>query len=180
MRVGEPGALGPRGVEPAWRPARPPCGPVRSLTASGSTGVPRPRAIRSMRRIIQRASSVNTTVIADEDQRLDLGRRGAGDVRLAGEHELAHRVEPDGERDRRDRERAERAQPPDREVEPGHEVHGLDHHVGHVERLAAPQQEQAREHHPEAVERGQREAEHGDDEAPLLDVERRRRTRSSR
>ena len=133
--------------------------------------LPRLRAIRSMRRIIQRASNVNTTVIATRISASTSGDGRAGDVRLAGEHELAHRVEPDRERDRRDRERAERAQPPDREVEPGHEVHGLDHELGHVERLAAPQQEQAGEDHPEAVQRGQGEGEHDDHEPPLLDVE---------
>ena len=38
------------------------------------------------------------------------------------------------------------------------EVHGLDQEVGHVKRLAAPEQEQAGEHHPQPVQRRERQA----------------------
>ena len=52
--------------------------------------------------------------------------------------------------------------------------------LGQVERLAAPHQEQAGEHHPQAVQRGEREREDRQQQEPLVDgelhaVERRRR-----
>ena len=143
---------------------------VIALTASGSTASRGTRAMRSMRWIIQRASSVNTIVIA---ARISASTSGDGVPVMYGSPantswRIASSPTANGSVAIASAPRAPSA--PDREVEPGHEVHGLDQHVGHVERLAAPQQEQAREHHPEAVQRGQREHEHEDDQQPLVHV----------
>ena len=85
---------------PADRQAAADCGPSARCGGSSSARV-----------------TPNTTVIAT---RISASTSGGGVPVMygwPGEHQLAHRVQPDGERDRRDRERAERAEPPDREVE---------------------------------------------------------------
>ena len=77
--------------------------------------------------------------------------------------------------------RIEIARPPTKpsrptgKLRPGHEVDRLDGELGQVIRLAAPGQEQAGQHHPEAVQGGECEQERRQEQAPLdhleLDVE---------
>ena len=113
-----------------------------------------------------------------QDQRLDRGAGRPDRVGGVGEGELAHRVEADGKRQDADRDRAQDAEPGDREVQAGHEVDRLDEELGQVPRLAAPHQEQAGEHHPEPVQRRQRQQEHRRSGAPI-DRSRTSRRRSS-
>ena len=60
---------------------------------------------------------------------------------------------------------------PTGKLRPGHEVDRLDHQLGHVPGLPAPHQEQAGQHHPEAVQGRQGQHEDGEQEAPLVDAE---------
>src|SRR5207247_8972138 len=89
----------------------------------------------------------------DEDPGLDARRRRAPEAGGVDEGELAHRVEADRQRDRPDGERTEGAETTDREVEARHEVDRLDGELGEVPRLATPEEEEDREHHPAAGER---------------------------
>ena len=113
-------------------------GPQRRGHCQRTERLPTRRARRSRAASMTRANSVNPIVIAMRMRDLDLDGRRPGRERRADEGELAHRIEPDRQRDRRDREGAEQPQAHDREVEAGHEVDRLDEQLVELERLTAP------------------------------------------
>jgi hypothetical protein len=84
---------------------------------------------------------------------------------------ITTRTSANSQRQDGDRHRAQRAQACHREVQARDEVDRLLQQLRHVPRLAAPDQEQAGQHHAQAVQRGEGQEEHRQQQQPLVYVE---------